>query len=262
LKNNTYFAVKELKTGYKADREAVALKRFHDKRHPHLIRLLATYTYRGHFNLLFPWADGNLKEFWKVVQPPALEAFQQAAVARWMSAQILGLAQALEVIHYCEIDKANVHNFTADQIGKTHGRHGDLKPENILWFNENESGQQKTGEDPMGVLQIGDLGLADFHSKHSKSIVPPSAVDGVTETYSAPELYVAQRVSPQFDIWSFGCILLQFVVWYIHGWTGIDEFAEARIRESKGFIFPLDNFYSLDADGTHAYVKNSVAKVG
>ncbi|KAH3919720.1 hypothetical protein HBH56_017910 [Parastagonospora nodorum] len=268
-KNDTYFAVKELKVvhdskknrSYKQDREAVALKRFHDKSHPHLIRLLATYTYRNHFNLIFPWADGNLKEFWEKRFPDLGMAREDPNIVKWISAQILGLSKALKLIHYCEIDEANPQGLTADELKRLHGRHGDLKPENILWFKDHKSVSDQA---VTGVLQIGDFGFADFHSKDSRSLVRRSAVNGVTETYSAPEFDVTRQVSPQFDIWSFGCILLQFVVWYMYGWRGIEGFSSERIKDSKILIFPSDNFYSLEVGGTNGYkgrAKHSVVEM-
>jgi serine/threonine protein kinase len=239
------FAVKELRVT-RGLREAVALKRLHDKQHPHVIRLLATYTYNDRFNLIFPWADGNLKEFWEKRSPQLQGEHSRTGPVTWMSEQILGLSRALESIHYCKIDRINSH--------------GDLKPENILWYKD----EHTLGQSSMGVLKIGDFGFADFHSEHSKSNVNRSAVEGVTDTYSAPEYDVVRLVSPQFDIWSFGCILLQFVVWFIDEWDGIEEFSKVRVAESTGFLFPSDNFYSLHTGSTHdckAQVKASVLQV-
>jgi serine/threonine protein kinase len=240
-----YFAVKELKNipGYKEEREAKALKLLNDVGNPHLIRLLATYTHRGRFNFIFPWADGNLIDFWKTPSPGGLHGSENRGIVMWMSSQILALAKAVQDIHHCKAENSVVQDATSEQPNKLHGRHGDLKPENILWFNSDASAQK---EALMGLLKIGDLGFADFHSEQSRSKVRQSAVAGMTDTYSAPELYVTQKVSPQFDIWSFGCILLQFVVWYVHGWTGIEDFAARRIKESKGFMINLDNFYNFD----------------
>lgn len=251
------FAVKELKLR-RGLHEAITLKRLNNKQHPHLIRLLATYTYGDLFHLIFPWANGNLGDFWETHAPPNPEHTRDSMRIIWMSKQILGLARALQVIHYCEIDKTNLPGLSPEEMKKMHGRHGDLKPENILWFKDDHSGH----DDSMGVLKIADFGFADFHSKHSKSRVRRSAVPGVTYTYSAPEYDVRQQVSPQFDIWSFGCVLLQFVVWYLHGWDGIDRFSKKRTAESKGFVVRIDSFYLLDTGGTQARLKESVTEVG
>lgn len=254
------FAVKELKVR-RGGREAIALKKLNFQQHPHLIRLLATYTYQDHYHLVFPWADGNLKEFWESGSLPFPRQQSDPSLVLWMSRQILGLTRALQLIHYCKIDKANSQDLSPELVKKSHGRHGDLKPENILWFKDETLGQDGS----VGILKIGDFGFTDFHSKHSKSRVRRSAVDGITYTYSAPEYDVAQQVSPQFDIWSLGCILLNFIVWYLYDWDGIEEFSKKRTAESHGFMFRSDNFYTLHDGGTvvrlRARLKRSVVEV-
>ena len=71
-----------------------------------------------------------------------------------------------------------------------------------------------------------------------------------TGTYRAPEFDAFRSVSPQYDIWSFGCVLLQFMVWYLDGWQGVDRFTERRSREgvSDRVIF-LDNFFNNISKG-------------
>lgn len=256
-KSEMCFAIKELKLR-RGRHEAIALKRLNNKQHPHLIRLLATYTYENLFHLIFPWADGNLGEFWETRSQQYPRQDRDPSLVIWMAKQILGLARALQLIHYCETDKTNLQGLSPEELKRLHGRHGDLKPENILWFKDDHLGEK----DSMGVLKIADFGFADFHSKFSKSRVRRSAVPGVTYTYSAPEYDVSQQVSPQFDIWSFGCVLLQFVVWYLYGWEGIDEFSKKRTAQSKGFVVRIDSFYSLHAKGTQARLKDSVTEVG
>jgi len=47
-----------------------------------------------------------------------------------------------------------------------------------------------------------------------------------TEVYEPPEA-VIQRLAPRsrlYDIWSFGCIMLEFVIWLLYGQKGLDEF--------------------------------------
>ncbi|KAH7345786.1 hypothetical protein BKA66DRAFT_576905 [Pyrenochaeta sp. MPI-SDFR-AT-0127] len=263
-RKDVYFAVKELNVVSSSDRthgekEDRALKRFNEKRDPHLIRLLATYTYEGRFHLIFPWADGNLKDLWMAPSLQLYKSRPDPKTVRWMSIQILGLARALQIIHYCPIDKANIQDWSADEREKPHGRHGDLKPENILWFKREDNDQN---ESFIGILKIADFGFADFHSKHSRSNVRRSAVGGITDTYKAPEYDVTQRVSPQYDIWSLGCILLQFVVWYLRGWEGVDAFSMARSADSKGALIASDMFFRLEPGGSRGYkarAKTSVA---
>jgi serine/threonine protein kinase len=178
-----------------------------------------------------------------------------------MSAQMLGLAKALQMIHDCPIDKDNVQDLSLDERGKPYGRHGDLKPENILWY-KSEGSVLSNG--PIGTLKIADFGFADFHSEHSRSRVRRSAIGGITDTYKAPEYDVSQMVSPQYDIWSLGCILLQFVVWYIRGWKGVDDFSKRRTEDSRGATIASDIFSGLElgvSRGFRAKAKVSVAEV-
>lgn len=247
LDKPVYFAVKELHIGeaeftdgreaVRNDREAAALKRLNTVNHTHLIRLLATYVQGGRVHMIFPWADGNLEKLWRDVPKPTLESFKSPHRARWMSQQILGLARGLKEIHYCKVDLTN-----KQEPGslKDFGRHGDLKPQNILWFAEDKSNEGVTKD----VLKIADFGFADFRSQHSKSNVRTSTVVGTTPTYEAPEFSTTKKVSQHYDIWSFGCILLQFAVWYLEGWGGIEEFSLRRAREQKVGPFSHDNFFT------------------
>ena len=263
------FAVKELQVlkdsdkphGADEDREAVTLKRLNEQRDPHLIRLLATYTYDSRFHLIFPWADGNLKDLWAMPFHQPSARLRDAELVRWMSTQILGLACALQKIHYCPIDEPNIQGLPSHAQERPHGRHGDLKPENILWFKDTEDAD---GMRSMGMLQIADFGFADFHTKHSRSKVRRSTVSGFTDTYKAPEYDVSQWVSPRYDIWSFGCILLQFIVWYLRGWEGVDDFSKARSADSKGAPIEADIFFGLEVGSARdfkARAKLSVVKV-
>lgn len=239
----------------------MALKRLNEQRDPHLIRLLATYTYEGRFHLIFPWADGNLKDLWTTPFYQPFSRHRDAKLTQWMATQILGLACALEKIHYCPVENPNVQGLPSQVQETQHGRHGDLKPENILWFKDEENAYDNTW---IGVLKIADFGFADFHSKHSRSKVRRSTVSGFTDTYKAPEYDVSQWISPQYDIWSFGCILLQFVVWYLRGWQGVDDFSRARSADSRGAPIQADIFFGLEGGnvtGFRARVKDSVSKV-
>jgi serine/threonine protein kinase len=259
-KEDLRFAVKELQavdgsakapTG-KEDSEAVALKQ-------HLIRLLATFRHQGRFHLIFPWADGNLKDLWTspFYQPSSRP--RDKSLIRWMSSQILGLVCALEKIHWCPVKNTGIQDLPPDVERREHGRHGDLKPENILWFEEGLCATAVAG-----TLKIADFGFADFHARHSRSAVRRSTIGGCTETYKAPEYDISQWISPQYDIWSLGCILLQFAVWYLRGWQGVEDFTDARIADSKATPIKVDTFFGLEEHKPicfKARAKESVMKV-
>lgn len=115
----------------------------------------------------------------------------------------MGLCEALEELHTKE---------TQNCI------HGDLKPENILMFSQSGSN---------AILQIADLGLAAFHIEAHTNMRVASGVGSGTSRYKPPEM---ETMSPTvsrgraYDIWSMGCILLEFLVWLTSGYDGLRKF--------------------------------------
>jgi serine/threonine protein kinase len=196
------------------------LKRFSERDHVHLIKLLVTFSWREQFYLLFPWADGNLLDFWQMFpQPSSPERDRNMAV--WFSEQCLGIVQGLEMIHMA--DSPSTEDLTKVSGHQLHGRHGDLKPENILWFKP----YQDTHRNHFGVLKISDFGLTRFHRTRSKSHFESVAV---SRTYRPPEYDIVKMVSQSYDIWTLGCVLLEFVTWYLYGW-------EVTIAHCKTYWF-------------------------
>ena len=262
--DDLFFAVKEFKVNKGEDaahekeinNEVLSLKRFNGKRHEHLIRLLATYTYKDRFHMIFPWADGNLMDFWKRPKPH----HSSPPDTIWMAKQIWGLSRALHSIHFCEINPdGNSQDLPVETYRKPHGRHGNLKPENVLWFKSMRDAQQGHLVD---VLQIADFGFADFHGPDSKSNVRLSKVPDFTDSYQAPEAEGMKRVSPQYDMWSLGCILSQFAVWWMWGWEGVEEFSKKRANEASPDPIKADTFYKVRHGGIRTmYLKTSVANV-
>jgi serine/threonine protein kinase len=236
----SYFAVKELKTRpIQGLNEVQSLMRFNEQPHEHLIRLLSTFVYKDSLHMIFHWADGNnLENFWVTTNAKPKEDID---FTRWMSKQISGLAEAIQRIHHCDN-----RLLSKSDKGKTHGRHGDLKPANILWFKHDPN---NTNPESFGILKISDFGMADFHGPLSKSNVPASQVVGLTNGYRAPEFDNTRLISPRYDIWSFGCVLLEFAVWRtLDGYDGgINPFSVLRTKESTAVI-PEDNFFNLRLD--------------
>jgi len=162
------------------------------------------------------------------------------------------------------LDKPNsVDQGPGTSTHQVHGRHGDLKPENILWFKEY---QDKDPSKSMGVLKISDFGLTRFHRTVSKSHVNAEGV-AVTGTYRAPEYDINKVVSQSYDIWSLGCVILEFVTWYLLGWEEVDEFSRNRVKEhitdyKEDVFFNFVNMkdkYGITQIGARA--KKSVADV-
>ncbi|KAN0102709.1 kinase-like protein [Hyaloscypha variabilis] len=262
--DNPPFAVKRLRhDNYDAfNAEVSNLKRFAAKDHLHLIKLLVTFHWHGQYYLLFPWADGNLLDFWKMYPSPT-EPNRDYQLALWLSEQCLGIAEGLKMIHTA--DKPALADPNHDSTYQLHGRHGDLKPENILWFRSYLKESKEADQSClMGLLKISDFGLTSFHRTMSRSHIDAGGIP-VSPTYRAPEYDVAKMVSQSYDIWSFGCVVLQFVTWYLLGWEEVDRFSQNRTKEDNSEV-KEDVFFNFviikDGSGraqTGAIAKQSVA---
>jgi serine/threonine protein kinase len=154
--------------------------------------------------ILFPWAaGGNLQDYWEASeQEPSRE------LVLWSLKQMLGLTHALHKLH---------EQFQC--------RHGDLKPGNILCVQEKEE----------TVLKIADFGISKIH--HAQTTYRKTATTSVflTPSYQGPEVEFEkidktdQRPrSRKYDIWSMGCVFLEFAIWLLHGPEAIKGFANAK----------------------------------
>ncbi|GAB1316366.1 hypothetical protein MFIFM68171_06576 [Madurella fahalii] len=214
---NPYFAVKKLYSHNHEDyrKEVEVHQRFSGKKrgHPHLVRLLLTYRHGDDFHMLFCWADGNLRDFWE--SQPSPERTQ--ALACWMLNQCHGIADGLREIH------GNIpKDGDLTPTGKNTGRHGDIKPENILWL-------KRHGECDNHLL-ISDFGMTRFHSFRSHS---GHSLPGCSPTYRPPECDLPWlKISVKYDIWTLGCLFLDFITWYLLGFDAVDRvFADARLKD-------------------------------
>jgi serine/threonine protein kinase len=144
-----------------------------------------------------------------------------------------------------------------EEKGKVYGCHGDLKLQNVLWFRD--------GPDDRGILKITDFGLGSFNSKKSRSMEPLKNI-ARSPSYRAPEYDLEDgKATRACDVWSLGCIFLEFVTWLLGGKQLLEEFGKARLSVSN---FPVmlcsDKFFDIETDenGQHkAVVKKSVGEV-
>jgi serine/threonine protein kinase len=229
-----------------------------NNQHKHLIKLLLTYYFRGQYHLLFHWADGSLLHYWNTLYPQPDEPSRDCSFARWVCRQWLGVVEGLQAIHkYISDPKFSSRETRDPSTPQVYGRHGDLKPENILWFKKSPFADQGP-DDQLGSFVISDFGLTMFHHNKTDSASNFAA----TRTYRPPEYDVRDKVSRKCDIWSLGCVMLEFLIWYRRGWKGVVDFQNDRIKEDNCEI-PEDVFFNAtnkDPADRSVQLKRSVAK--
>jgi serine/threonine protein kinase len=154
--------------------------------------------------IIFPWADGgDLAELWQQKSSVVPNVFM------WSLRQIVGLTQALEVLH------------------SVNTRHGDLKPANILYFGGNDG----------GTLKIADLGIARGHTQATEFRRVGTVTSASTAAYQAPEMDKKEEepMSRRYDCWSMGCIVLEFIVWLLYDFEAIKSFSHARDTRTHAY---------------------------
>jgi serine/threonine protein kinase len=208
---------KSAETGFAGfDREFDALVYISEKQHAHLMQLLTAFQYGRDFYLLFPLADCNLKACFESEQHVG-----ETQYFKWMLEQLIGLASGILTIHNGSTSELTVPG--TEKIGYHH----DLKPENILLSRRPREGEPKFGAAEMdyGRLQICDFGLGRFRdpATGSKSF----NIKG-TPAYAAPESKSEKQQSRPYDIWSFGCIVLEILIWLVRGHQGRKEFLSSK----------------------------------
>ncbi|KAL1882977.1 hypothetical protein Daus18300_000615 [Diaporthe australafricana] len=223
------------------------------KKGDHLVTAVTAFKYQDKYHLLFNWADeGTLADLWKTQSPgPTHDS------TCWLAQQCHGLADGLCGIHNAQIsvqelaDVDPLHEIPqpdadaeSDDRDKIHGRHGDIKPDNILCFSDEDNKYKRS------VLKITDFGVTAFHN--AKTTKVPAKHVPRTMTYAAPEIEISQEpeVSRPFDIWSLGCVYLEFITWILLSKEGVVEFAKLRMAEKvTRRKFEEDSFYSIHGRG-------------
>lgn len=239
--------------------------------HKHLISLLATYQQGNEYYLIFPWARGDLRSYWRDFNP---EPAVNHNTVTWMAEQCYGIARGLAKLHQhettyfrCSGDhpfapKEPISSRARSGSLKLFGRHGDIKPQNVLCF---DSGSNELGGP---TLKITDLGLAEFKTSVA-NIYKSSSKISMTAAYRPPEYDTENgKVGQSHDIWALGCLYLEMIAWLLGGWKLVQEFEQLRIAETTGPLSPRSmegTFFkvrSISEDGTwKVVVKPTVTNV-
>lgn len=115
--------------------------------------------------------------------------------------------------------------------------HGDLKPQNILVYETPGA----PGAPSRPEFKIGDFGSAVRLQSRLSERAPVAERDGRRGTYLAWEARPVEGthggrvpVLPKSDVWSFGCIMLEMVLYNEQGQSGILSFVRGRETGSPG----------------------------
>jgi serine/threonine protein kinase len=224
---NLLVALKELthEEVFKKEREILdRIKGLTDSNHI-VHKYLATFEQGGRYYIIFPLAEGgDLGNFWKNNNTRP----RTPQLSFWCLQQMLGLVGAVRALHN-------------ELVGDSNCRHGDLKPGNILHFLNN-------GE---GTLKLTDFGISSIHEKDTfQRMGTPTIETATTRSYEAPEaspdLSKKEPRSRKYDIWSLGCIFLEFTIWLVRDLDAVVNFKKARTsnfsrNEEQAFFYEITN---------------------
>jgi serine/threonine protein kinase len=254
-----------------ANRELDNLIFLNSLEHEHIIRLLASYTKDGKNHFLFPLASCNLDEYMDNYRAHFSKDF-----VVWLLGQFIGLADGIKVIHrktsvreefQSSIDLApgdnaaqQLLNVPKPQLAST-GFHHDLKASNILFF-----------ESP-ARFQIIDFGVSKFHVLSEDERTRGTKHPRGTTTYQGPESRVGKKdatgqtvrldISRPYDVWSFGCIMIEILVWLLLGGADRAAFGDQRFGpvEDGSEVEESDAFWVASRHFETARVRPAVTAI-
>lgn len=211
-------------------KEATALVKLSEVKHENLIQCIAAIARGDKYYFLFPWADGgSLRDFWRTTPNPNLAP----AFVRAILLQLHGLAEALDKLHSYKGRTATFREGLGVNNAAPAGggiRHGDLKPENILRFAPRD-------DVDIGILKIADMGLAKHHEVNTRLRGNLTSTKYGTSRYEPPEVGAPRLTSPAtsrlYDVWSMGCIILELLIWLLHGNEKLIAFNNSFPRDKK-----------------------------
>lgn len=209
---------------------------------PHLAKLLATFEIQGKtaterdYCFMSETADRNLQEFWRQEDPHSLDSISPTELAKWVARQCHGLAEGMKSIH----DYRYEHDPNPEGAPlPRHGFHGDVKPDNILVYTS-----WVGHEHPLGILQITDFGISSFHHTASLSGISRGRD---SHPYRPPESHLPfMKTTQSHDIWTLGCLFLDFATWLVKGPLAINKFRENRRSYGFNDKDTITTFYQVD----------------
>ena len=178
-------------------------------RHPNMVPLYTAYTKGSTYNFLFPVADGDFSGLLKHdVLPSGFSSRSEIIKSLW------GLSSALDAFHeYC-LPQLDIRRI---------GCHCDIKPSNILLVD--------------GKLLLSDFGLSRLRRPEDGSQKTFTVGEGICMAPECEDIggdFRPGKVGRASDVWSFGCVLAQLLVWlkapHGKGSSAVEEFRKSLER--------------------------------
>jgi serine/threonine protein kinase len=209
-------AAKEIRNEESFLQEKENLQKIQQLHDEHIIKLIATCQRGPRYYVIFPWArGGNLLQFWE-----REDRRRNEDLILWSLCEMHSLVGALKALH------------------SENCRHGDLKPENILHYQNGKS-----------LLVIADVGVSKFHRIATSLRHEGTKTRATTPPYEAPEAqpHITDARSRVYDIWSLGCIFLEFAVWLLYGFEALEKFKDSRASTDSRVA--NGSFYRHNSEG-------------
>lgn len=204
-------AIKDYTDQEDFDKEKNNLTKIQGLKNPHLIEHISTIQQGHSFYVIFPWANGgNLSDFWR-------SQTSSPQLLTWSLQQMLGIVDGLFHLHAIIF------------------RHGDLKPENILHFKNTNTSEDR--KDELGTLVIADVGVSKIHHLVTELRNGGTNEKATTPCYEAPEADINSQKprGRSYDMWSLGCLFLEFTIWLVYGYKAIEDFKALRVDSNDPF---------------------------
>lgn len=210
---------------------------------PHILRPLLHFQHGLHNCFLFPADEGSLLQIWKRATPYIHTSVPRSHVQwiRWTSRQFFGLAGAMQFFKKIRDEHTYAKGAVSGSTSADESlRFIDASPHNIFWRLDGLPGFPGDGVRlmPAGTLKMG------YSVPHASRMDPPSSLR------QNPD-----KASMDPSLWSFGCVLLEFLLWYYRGPEAIHNFLIRRREEGnadmmaeEGHIFFKKHSYGKTSD--------------
>lgn len=216
IQNNLFF-IKKLVSGSSEDLAD-------QPQNDHLILPLVSFSHRSRYNVILPWVEANVATYWNEINPDPV--FSKTVV--WVLEQCVGLASVLSLLHNRQDYSA--YTLETDEEENSNPDDGRIVPAKILWLPDREL---STSDVPLGKLSVSNYGL---HKRFTK----PGPGAGVS-----PQASHQPQNQVKIDIWSLGCVYLEFITWLLGGSAHLLWFANRRIDDDPYAPDPK-RFYKIE----------------